>query len=383
MIEKRGKRDVYLLGSSSFFNDIGSEMITPIVPFFINSLGGSGVSIGLVSGLREGLSSLLKLFGGWFSDRLGKRIGIVFFGYVFSAIMKILISLAQTSTQLISAVSFERIGKMRDAPRDAIISKIAKTRGHNFGINEMMDKLGGMIGTILVLLLLYFMHADFRTIVLIAAGISLLSIIPLFFVRDSETPKLKENFFKSIFSLDKQLRKTILMIALFSLANFGLYMFFLLRTQEITGSTTIPLVLYVFFNLIIAIFSKPMGKYSDRVGRRNVIFFGYILFSVVCLGFAYATSLTIVAALFCLYGLVIAMTEPVQRALIGDLSDGSRGTAMGLYHFSIGIATILGGLIAGYLWDVNRFVMFYYLAAVAIIAAIIFITKMNYVKNGR
>jgi MFS family permease len=346
-------------------------------------LGGTGISIGLISGLREGLSSLLKLFGGWFSDRIGKRIGIVFFGYIFSALMKIFISVSQTSTQLIGSVSLERIGKTRDAPRDAIISKSAKNRGNNFGINEMMDKLGGVLGTVLVLLLLYFVGADFRTITLIAAGISMFSIIPLFFVKDAKTPELKKNLFKSIFSLDKKLKKTILMISLFSLANFGLYMFFLLRTKEITGSTIIPLVLYVFFNLIIALFSKRIGRHSDKVGRKSIIVSGYILFSLVCLGFAYANTLFAVAVLFCLYGLVIAMTEPVQRALIGDLSNESRGTAMGLYYFSIGISTIVGGIIAGYLWDINQLVMFYYLATVAIFAALVFITKSKLTQNEK
>lgn len=369
------KSNVYLLGSSSFFNDIGSEMITPILPFFINSLGGTGLSIGIISGLREGLSSLLKLFGGWFSDRIGRRIGIVMFGYIFSALAKIFIGLSQTSVHLISLVSLERVGKMRDAPRDTIISKSIKSRGTNFGINEMMDKLGGVIGTILVLVLFWLWALDFRSIALIAAGISLFSIIPLFFVKDPKTPKIRTSFFKSIFSIDKQLRKTILMISIFTLANFGLYMFFLLKAQEITGSMTIPLILYVFFNLIIALFSKKFGKYSDRIGRKNIIITGFILFSLICIGFSYVHTLAGIAAIFCLYGLVIAMTEPVQKALIGDLSGKARGTAMGLYHFSIGISTIIGGLIAGYLWDLDRSLMFYYLATVAIIAALIFSIK--------
>lgn len=375
MSEKKSKKNVYLLGSSSFFNDIGSEMITPILPFFINALGGTGVSIGIISGLREGLSSLLKLFGGWLSDKLGKRIGIVMFGYIFSALTKIFIGLSQTSIHLISLVSLERVGKMRDAPRDTIVSKSVKSRGSNFGINEMMDKLGGVLGTVLVLILFWLWALDFRSIALIAAGISLFSIIPLFFVHDPKTPKLKTSFFKSVLSLDKQLRKTILIISIFTLANFGLYMFFLLKAQEITGNTTTPLVLYIFFNLIIALFSKKFGSYSDKIGRKNVITAGFILFSLICLGFSYATTLAAIAAIFCLYGLVIAMTEPAQKALISDLSGKARGTAIGFYHFCIGISTIIGGLIAGYLWDVDRSLMFYYLATVAIIAALIFSYK--------
>ena len=115
-MSKKDKKDVCLLGASSFLNDMGSEMITPILPFFIQSLGGGGLTTGLISGLRNGLSSLLKLIGGWLSDRKGSRLGIVFFGYITSAILKLFIGLAETSNQIVAFVSMERIGKIRDAP---------------------------------------------------------------------------------------------------------------------------------------------------------------------------------------------------------------------------------------------------------------------------
>jgi MFS family permease len=350
-MSKREKKNVYLLGASSLLNDMGSEMITPILPFFIQSLGGGGLATGLISGLREGISSLLKLVGGWLSDRRGSRIGIVFFGYIMSAILKLFIGVAQTSTQIISFVSLERVGKIRDAPRDAIIARIKGKNGNNFGIHEMFDKLGGVLGTIFVLILFWLWNLDFRTITLIAAGISMFSIIPLFMVKDRKTEKIKTTLFQSINKLESNLKGMVIILGLFALANFGLYMFFLLKVKEITGSATTPLLVYILFNLMIAIFAKRIGKYSDALGKRKIIIIGYILFSLICICFSFVNSLIFITILFSLYGVVIAMTEPVQRSLIADLSGKEKGTAMGLYYFSIGIATVIGGIIAGYIGD--------------------------------
>ncbi len=371
-MSKREKKNVYLLGASSLLNDMGSEMITPILPFFIQSLGGGGLATGLISGLREGISSLLKLVGGWLSDRRGSRIGIVFFGYIMSAILKLFIGVAQTSTQIISFVSLERVGKIRDAPRDAIIARIKGKNGNNFGIHEMFDKLGGVLGTIFVLILFWLWNLDFRTITLIAAGISMFSIIPLFMVKDRKTEKIKTTLFQSINKLESNLKGMVIILGLFALANFGLYMFFLLKVKEITGSATTPLLVYILFNLMIAIFAKRIGKYSDALGKRKIIIIGYILFSLICICFSFVNSLIFITILFSLYGVVIAMTEPVQRSLIADLSGKEKGTAMGLYYFSIGIATVIGGIIAGYIWDLNSSMMYYYLASLSAIFTIIF-----------
>lgn len=371
-MSKRGKKNVYLLGASSLLNDMGSEMITPILPFFIQSLGGGGLATGLISGLREGISSLLKLFGGWLSDKRGSRIGIVFFGYVMSAILKLFIGISQTSTQIISFVSLERVGKIRDAPRDAIIARTNKDRGKAFGLHEMFDKAGGVLGTILVLVLFWALNLDFRAITLIAAGISLFSIIPLFMVTDTKSTKTKTNLFQSIKKLEANLKGMILILGLFAIVNFGLAMFFLLRVKEVTGSSIAPLFLYILFNLMNAIFAERIGRYSNSFGKRKIIIAGYLLFSAICLGFIFANSLLLVAILFSLYGIMSAMTGPVQRSLIADLSGKEKGTAMGLYYFSIGIATMFGGIIAGYIWDLNTSGMYYYLASLSIIFTIIF-----------
>ena len=181
---RKGDKNIFLLGGSSFLNDIGSEMITPILPFLIVSLGGAGLAVGLISGLREGLSSLIKLFGGWFSDRTGKRRSFVFFGYLISVIFRLLLAFANSWHYIVTLVSLERLGKVRDAPRDAIIADTTKRRGRGFGIHQMMDTSGAIFGSLIVLLLFWKLQWSFSSIIIAAATISAFSLIPLFFIKN-------------------------------------------------------------------------------------------------------------------------------------------------------------------------------------------------------
>lgn len=362
------RKNVYLLGSSSLLNDAGSEMITPLLPFFLTSLGGGGVAVGVLSGLREGLSSLFKLLGGWFSDRVGKRKEIVFAGYLISVLMKIFMSISQTSIQLTSFVALERLGKSRDAPRDAIVSASVSKAGEGFGIHQAFDSLGGVIGTLTVLLFLYLFGFHFREIVLIAAAISMLSLIPLFFVKDVKINKSSKNIYQSIKYLSPELKKIIFIFSLFSLANFGLASFLLLKLNSITESLVVSLSIYTVFSLVTAIFSRGIGKLSDQLGRKRIIAIGYSLFIFTCLGLAYLNSFVGVSILFLIYGIVFAMVEPTQKAYISDYSKELKGTSLGFYHFSRGIAMIMGGLIAGLIWDISSSSMFIYLAIIGFIA---------------
>src|SRR3989344_588374 len=250
--KKNGSKNITLLGSSSLFNDIGSEMIASILPFYISSLGGGGVAIGLLSGLREGLSSLFKLLGGWLSDKIGKRMPFVFFGYLLSVIFRFLLIIANSWQAVISFVGLERIGKLRDAPRDAIIAVSTKKRGRGFGLHQAMDTAGGIIGTIIVILLFWNFTINFKLIILIAAGISSLSLVPLFFVKDPLAKKSKEGLFKGIKNLNKKLKYFIFVASIFTIANFGLYMFLLLRARDITGSIIYALAIYLLFNIVWA-----------------------------------------------------------------------------------------------------------------------------------
>ena len=374
---KKGIRNIFLLGGSSFFNDVGSEMITPVLPFYITGLGGGGVALGLVSGLKEGLSSLLKLLGGWLSDRTGKRNIFVFFGYLISTIFKFLLSLANSWQYIIAFISFERFGKLRDAPRDALIAQSTKKVGKGFGIQQMMDTAGAIVGTIFVIFLFWKLQLEINRIILIAAIISVFSLAPLIFVREFKTRKIKRSIFKSIHRLSPKLKYFIFVASVFGLVNFGLYLFIILRVKEITGSVLIPLILYAGFNFIYAFFAVPFGALSDRIGRKKVLLVGYILFFLIAVGFVYLQNFLAIGILFITYGLVYAITQSNQKALVSDLCGGMKATALGLYNSIIGIVSIIGGVIAGFLWDISYSTMFIYISVVTLvsIAFLIFVKE--------
>lgn len=376
---EKGFKNILFLGGSSFVNDVGSEMITPILPFYVTSFGGGGLAIGLISGLREGLASLLKFFGGWLSDRTGKRKGFIFLGYFVSIIFRFLLAMVNSWQLVISFVSLERLGKLRDAPRDALITQSTNKRGRGLGFHQMMDTAGGILGTIIVIFLFWKLQLSFKTIILIAAGISMFSLLPLIFVKEPKIKRLKDGIFRSVHKLSKELKYFIFVASVFTLANFGLYLFILLRIKEITGSVLISFVLYAVFSLVYALFVIPFGSWSDKIGRKKILIAGYVLFFLVSLGFIFLQNILFISILFVLYGLVYAMTQSNQRALVSDLCGKMKGTALGLYSSIIGVVNILGGVIAGILWDVSPAVMFSYITIVAFFSIIflLFIKEHN------
>ena len=368
---KKGKRNIWFLGGSSFFNDIGSEMISPLLPFYILSFGGGGVALGLLSGLREGLASLFKLLGGWFSDRIGRRKPFVFLGYFLSTIFRFLLGLAGSWQSIIGLVSLERLGKSRDAPRDAIISVSTKKRGKGFGIQQMLDSSGAVLGSLIVLILFWKFNLDFKTIIFAAAGISILSLVPLFFVKEPLFKPIRKNLFKGIKELNNKLKYFIFVVSVFTLANFGLYFFLILRAKEMSGSFVLPIALYVLFNFVYAFFSIPFGNLSDKIGRKKVLMMGYVLLFFVSLGFIYSDGIIYLGSLFLIYGLVYAIVQPNQTAFVADLSGKMKGTALGFYQMIVGLVSIPAGIIAGLLWNISFAVMFSYIALVVLISIVL------------
>lgn len=354
MTDPKAGKNILLLGFVSLLNDISSEIIQPILPLFITSLGGGAVAVGLIGGISDGLPSILQVFVGYWSDRWGKRKPLVVAGYALSAASKLFLPIAATWQQVFVLKAAERCGKgVRSAPRDALISESADkaNRGRGFGLHRAMDSTGAVIGSILAYAL-WKGGMDFRTIFLVAAVLAVAALIPFYKVLESaRAPNGQLRLSASDLSPD--LRKFLVVACLFALGNFS-YMFFILRAQQLFGgaeAVAAPLLLYVLFNLVYAALAMPAGIWSDRIGRRNVLALGYALFAVTALGFAFVSNLAGLIVLFALYGLVYALVDGSQSAFVSDLSRaGVRSTSLGLYYSAVGVVAIVSSLVAGALW---------------------------------
>lgn len=351
---KDKSRNIILLGFVSLLNDISSEIIQPILPLFITSLGGGSLALGLIGGISDGLPSILKVFAGYWSDLLGKRKPLVVAGYGLSAATKLLLPLSGTWAQVFVLRTLERSGKgIRSAPRDAMISESASRgeMGRGFGLHRSMDSLGAVIGSIIAYVL-WQGGMEFKSIFLVAGILAVAALIPFFRVEESFRAPVSQ-LRLNISDLTPELREFIIIAALFSLGNFS-YMFMILRAgQFFAGASAIgaPLLLYVLFNIVYAALALPVGIWSDRVGRKTVLVMGYALFAITAAGFAVVSSEVGLIVLFALYGLVFAMVDASERAFVSDLSLPSvRSTSLGFYYGVVGVAAMLSGLIAGGLW---------------------------------
>ncbi|MCX8199948.1 MAG: MFS transporter [Candidatus Micrarchaeota archaeon] len=380
--EKEGVRNITLLGIVSFLNDFSSEMIMPILPFFLASLGGDSVLIGLVGGIRDSITSFLKILFGYLSDKIGKRKVFVYAGYITSAVFKFLLAFAPTQLFALAAASLERVGKgMRDAPRDAMISQFLPHKsGAGFGLHQALDTVGAIFGSVAVLLLLMYVFSPltpdgYMQIIAFAGVIALLSVVPLIFVKE---PKFKPtgkyyNFISAIRALPRDMLIFIGITAVFTIANFS-YMFFIMKAG-LTEGILIPIMLYIAYNIFQAAFAYPIGKYADRIGKRTVLILSYIVFSAILFGFALLTSVEAMLLLFVLYGIATAAFIGVQKAYAADLSPPSlRGTAMGTFQMAVGIAALPASVIAGYLWKfISPDATFIFGGTVALLAAVLMV----------
>ncbi|MEK7638382.1 MAG: MFS transporter [Patescibacteria group bacterium] len=385
--------NIILLGIASLLTDFSSEMVLPILPFFIQSLGGTGLAIGLIFGIGDAVAALLRVGSGYLADRTKRYKGIVLFGYAFSSVVKFAYVSAVSWTQVAWVRPAERIGKgLRDAPRDAIVSESvdASQRGRAFGVQRAMDSAGALLGSVAILVLFVGLAIPFRTIFLLSALTGLLAVVPLVFVRVPDTLRLARREV-SFSKLTPKARRFIAIATLFALANFSVVFFIMMGQASLNGysaqtALAMTLVAYIVFNFVDAVLSTPAGMLSDHIGRRRTIVIGYLMFSVVCLGFwakavVFKTqpgSFVVLIALFALYGVFKAFIDASQRAFVSDLSpDEVRGTALGTFETLTGLAAIPAGLMAGWLWNINNAYSFFYGAVVSSVAAVLLMIALR------
>jgi len=357
-------RNIWATGLTSFFTDISSEMILNILPLFMaNVLGIRTSVIGLIEGIAEAISSLLKVFSGWFSDRLRARKGLAVAGYALSAFSKPFFYFAN-SWGLVAAIRWaDRVGKgIRTAPRDALVADSVdeQNRGLAFGFHRAADTAGALVGILIALLVVWLAQrgaaqlsrSTFQTVVLISIIPGVLGILTLALgaqdvpVKDgTERPRI------TFRGLGRRFALFMLIVGLFDLGNSS-DAFLILRAQERGLNVVGVLGMLATFNLVYTLVSTPAGSLSDRIGRRRVIVGGWLVYGAIYLGVALARSGWQVWLLYALYGVYYGMAYGTTRAMVADIVPPHlRGTAYGTYNAMLGILDFPASFIAGILWQ--------------------------------
>ncbi len=359
-------RNVFAIGLVSLLNDASSEIIYPLLPIFLaSSLGASARTIGTIEGLAESISSLLKLFAGYLSDRLEKRKFLVVAGYSVASIARPLLAFAQTWTQVLAIRLTDRIGKgIRTAPRDAMIADTVRVeqRGIAFGFHRAMDHAGAVVGPLIGYLLVIFFVAnarspttgEFSKIFLAASVPALIAVlVAIFFMRESPQQEGHGSEIKklSLRGFDSNFKRFLLVLALFTLSNSS-DSFLILRAMDSGVSVAVIPLLWAAHHGMKVLSSLFGGDLSDRLGRKRLIVAGWILYAAVYAGFAFATHQASLWILFLVYGIYFGLAEGAEKALVADLvRPEQRGTAYGLYNLAFGITVFPASFLMGMIWD--------------------------------
>jgi MFS family permease len=391
-----------MLGLVSFFTDAATEMIYPLLPVFVVALGSGAVALGVIEGVAETTAALLKLLSGIISDAVKKRKLLVLIGYGISSLVRPFTGLVDSAWQIVAVRMADRVGKgIRTAPRDALIAANVdeSIRGKSYGFHRAMDHAGAVVGPLLAILTL--------AIVFVAAGVKDLAFglritffaaaVPglfalltlIFFVKEKPIPDTGKKLSLTLRGFDRNFFIYLGIVLLFTLGNSS-DAFLLYRAAETVEHSSalvnlvraVPVlqsivsafgnpsaqakamsiiflpVLWAFFHLIKVIFSTPLGTLSDRIGRKKVIIAGWCIYAAVYTGFAFldilSPSLQIIATftLFAVYALFYAFTEGAEKALVADLvSEEKRGSAFGLFNFSVGLGALPASIIFGVLYS--------------------------------
>lgn len=342
------------------FTDTASEMLYPIMPIYLKTIGFSIVLIGVLEGVAEATAGLSKGYFGKLSDNSGKRVPFVQIGYAFSAISKPMMAVFIFPLWIFFARTIDRFGKgIRTGARDAILSDEAtpETKGKIFGFHRSMDTFGAVLGPALALLYLYFYPEDYKTLFYIAFIPGLLAVLATFYLKDKRVIKEKTKVSTPFFSFLKYwkvsppaYRKLVTGLLVFTLFNSS-DVFLILKAKQAGIDDTMVIGIYIFYNLVYALFAFPIGILADKIGLKTIFIIGLSFFAAVYFGMALNSNLYFFFGLFFLYGIYASATEGISKAWISNITDQKdTATAIGTFSGLQSICTMLASSLTGLIW---------------------------------
>ncbi len=389
-------RTIWVLSLISLFTDTASEMLYPVMPIYLKSIGFSIVLIGILEGLAEATAGLSKGYFGKLSDNTGKRTPFVQIGYSLSALSKPMMAVFVFPLWIFLARTLDRIGKgIRTGARDAMLSDEATdtTKGKIFGFHRSMDTLGAVLGPSIALIYLYYFPTDYKTLFYIAFLPGLFAILSTLFLKDKKREAPKQQKSTSIFSFlqywkesPAMYRKVVIGLLAFTLFNSS-DVFLLLKAKQAGLNDTMVIGVYIFYNLVYALFAFPIGVIADKVGLKTTFISGLIFFALVYFGFSFVSNVYLFFGLFFLYGIYAAATEGISKAWISNITDKKdTATAIGTYAGFQSIATMIASSLAGIIWYQfgagATFLMAGGITILVIVYFILFVPSVSKINSG-
>jgi MFS family permease len=374
MDRSQSRRTVTVFALASFLNDLGSDMIYPIWPMFITTgLGASMSVLGFLDGLGDALVSISQAASGYLSDRIRKRKVFVWLGYLLGSGSRIGYAVSGTWQHVIPFRVLDRAGKMRGAPRDAMIADVSSraNRGTHFGVLRAMDNLGAVCGILVCIAL--FGVLGYRSLFLLAAIPSAVgAILVVLFIREREPADNRIYKGISFSDLDRNFRLFLFLSAVFSLGSFS-YSFLLMYAHQLGFRLGFLPVLYLVFTAVASLVSLPFGRFADRAGRRIVLLMSFLFWGLVCVCLLLVRNREGVVVAFVLYGLHKGAIEPVQKAFVSELAPRAyRASSLGGFQMVVGLCALPSSLLAGILWDgIGAFVPLYVSIGLTTIACVL------------
>jgi MFS family permease len=378
-------KNVFFLGLVSFFNDFSAEMVQSVMPVFLTvTLGAPAFFVGLIEGVADALSSVVKLVSGWMSDRLGRRKRPAVAGYSLSVLTRLFLALVSTFWQVFALRVVDRLGKgLRDSPRDALIAESVpkETLGLAFGFHRAADTLGATLGPLLGFCLIFYLALTYQQLFLVAFFLGLFAIASFVFVEDipapAKTPSKRAVLQWSIFKEHKAFIWVVAALFLLGLGALPIGLV-LLKAKEIGSLGEVPLMYFVY-SATFVIVAIPIGKLADRIGEKLVIAGGFLIAAISYAGLAFTSHLIVLIMLFIALGVYSACTDGMQRVLAAKfLGRELAATGQGFLNMAIGFSSLGAGIAGGLLWTlVNSQSAFLYAAAVSLIGLIFFAAIAN------